>query len=87
VPRPAFITAYSGASPFLKCSPRAFDCFLVGRPAIDFLVSNREIHASLPGLLLWSGFPAAMVPYDRIAREEGRSGWTLAKKLKYLSTQ
>jgi glycosyltransferase involved in cell wall biosynthesis len=60
-----------------------FDCFLVGRPAIDFLVSNREVHASLPGLLLWSGFPAALVPYDRAAREEGRSRWTFAKKLKY----
>jgi len=60
-----------------------FDCFLVGRPAIDFLVSNREIHASLPGLLLSSGFPAALVPYDRMAREEGRSRWTLAKKIKY----
>jgi glycosyltransferase involved in cell wall biosynthesis len=60
-----------------------FDCFLVGRPAIDFLVSNREVHASLPGLLLWSGFPAALVPYDRAAREEGRSRWTFAKKIKY----
>jgi len=60
-----------------------FDCFLVGRPAIDFLVSNREVHASLPGLLLWSGFPATLVPYDRAAREEGRSRWTFAKKLKY----
>lgn len=60
-----------------------FDCFLVGRPAIDFLVSNREVHASLPGLLLWSGFPATLVPYDRVAREEGHSRWTFAKKLKY----
>jgi glycosyltransferase involved in cell wall biosynthesis len=60
-----------------------FDCFLVGRPAIDFLVSNREVHASLPGLLLWSGFPTAVVPYDRKAREDGRSRWTLSKKLKY----
>jgi dolichol-phosphate mannosyltransferase len=60
-----------------------FDCFLVGRPAIDFLVSNREVHASIPGLLLWSGFPSALVPYDRVAREGGRSRWTFAKKLKY----
>jgi glycosyltransferase involved in cell wall biosynthesis len=60
-----------------------FDCFLIGRPAIDFLVESREIHTSLPGLLLWSGFPAALVPYDRVARGEGRSRWTLAKKAKY----
>src|SRR2546423_885749 len=53
------------------------------RPAIEFLVANREVHASLPGLLLWSGFPSALVPYDRVAREEGRSRWTFAKKVKY----
>jgi dolichol-phosphate mannosyltransferase len=60
-----------------------FDCFLVARAAIDFLVSNREVHASLPGLLLWSGFPSSIVPYDRAAREDGRSRWTFGKKLKY----
>jgi glycosyltransferase involved in cell wall biosynthesis len=60
-----------------------FDCFLIGRPAIDFLVESREIHTSLPGLLLWSGFPASFVPYDRLARDEGQSRWTLAKKAKY----
>ncbi|HYB52883.1 MAG TPA: glycosyltransferase family 2 protein, partial [Thermoanaerobaculia bacterium] len=60
-----------------------FDCFLIARPAVDFLVENREIHTSLPGLILWAGFPAALVPYDRVAREEGRSQWTLTKKIKY----
>ena len=62
-----------------------FDCFLIGRPAIDFLADAREVHTSLPGLLLWAGFPAALVPYDRAARDEGRSRWTLAKKLKYFA--
>ena len=60
-----------------------FDCFLIGRPAIDFLVEAREVHTSLPGLLLWGGFPTSLVPYDRVAREDGTSRWTLAKKLKY----
>ena len=60
-----------------------FDCFLIARPAIDFLAENREIHTSLPGLLVWGGFPTALVPYDRLAREEGESRWTFAKKLKY----
>ena len=64
---------------------QGFDCFLVGRLAIDFLVEAREVHTSLPGLLLWSGFPAALVPYDRAAREEGESRWTFAKKLKYFA--
>jgi dolichol-phosphate mannosyltransferase len=60
-----------------------FDCFLIGRPAIDFLREAREVHTSLPGLLLWAGFPTTMVPYERQARTEGESRWTLAKKLKY----
>lgn len=68
---------------FREMPPGGFDCFLVARPAIDFLVSNREVHASLPGLLLWSGFPTAVVAYDRAPREEGRSRWTFAKKIKY----
>jgi glycosyltransferase involved in cell wall biosynthesis len=63
--------------------PGGFDCFLIDRAAIDFLVENREIHTSLPGLLLWGGFATAIVPYDRVAREQGRSRWTLAKKIKY----
>ena len=60
-----------------------FDCFLIDRAAVAFLVDNREVHTSLPGLLLWSGFPTALVPYDRVARAEGQSRWTLAKKAKY----
>lgn len=63
--------------------PGGFDCFLIARPAIDFLAENREIHTSLPGLLVWGGFPTALVPYDRLAREEGESRWTFAKKTKY----
>jgi dolichol-phosphate mannosyltransferase len=43
------------------------------------------VHTSLPGLLLWSGFPATLVPYDRVARDDGRSRWTFAKKLKYFA--
>jgi len=68
---------------FSQMPEGGFDCFLIGRPAIDFLVEGREVHTSLPGLLLWGGFPTALVPYDRVAREEGRSRWTFAKKLKY----
>jgi glycosyltransferase involved in cell wall biosynthesis len=70
---------------FSNMPSEGFDCFLVGRPAIDFLAQSNEVHTTLPGLLLWSGFPAALVPYDRVAREEGQSRWTLAKKLKYFA--
>jgi glycosyltransferase involved in cell wall biosynthesis len=68
---------------FSQMPSGGFDCFLIGRPAIDFLVESRDIHTSLPGLLLWGGFATALITYDRMAREEGESRWTLAKKLKY----
>ncbi|HEY1435626.1 MAG TPA: glycosyltransferase family 2 protein [Thermoanaerobaculia bacterium] len=68
---------------FSRMPEGGFDCFLIGRPAVDFLVEAREVHTSLPGLLLWGGFPTALVPYDRVAREQGESRWTFAKKLKY----
>src|SRR4030095_9096004 len=60
-----------------------FEWFLIGRPAIDFLVESREIHTSLPGLLLWGGFATALVPYDRLARAERASRWTADRKIKY----
>jgi polyisoprenyl-phosphate glycosyltransferase len=59
-----------------------FDCFLIGRPAIDFLTGSREVNTSLPGLILWSGFPTALVAYERSPRLEGQSRWTFAKKVK-----
>ncbi|HZI65708.1 MAG TPA: glycosyltransferase family 2 protein, partial [Thermoanaerobaculia bacterium] len=60
-----------------------FDCFLVGRPAIDFLTGSREVNTSLPGLILWAGFPVALVSYERLARSDGRSRWTFGKKVKH----
>ena len=70
---------------FSEMPLEGFDCFLVDRRAIDFLAQSDEVHTSLPGLLLWSGFPASLVPYDRVAREHGSSRWTFAKKLKYFA--
>jgi dolichol-phosphate mannosyltransferase len=67
---------------FASMPAGGFDCFLIGRPAIDFLTESREVHTSLPGLILWAGFPTALVAYERAAREEGRSRWTFAKKVK-----
>jgi dolichol-phosphate mannosyltransferase len=70
---------------FAEMPTGGFDCFLIGRPAIDFIVEGGETNVSLPGLLMWSGFPVALVPYDRVAREEGESRWTFTKKLKYFA--
>jgi hypothetical protein len=49
------------------------------------LVAFGEANTSLVALTLWLGFRRESVRYDRQEREHGVSGWTLKKKLKYLS--
>lgn len=51
------------------------------------LVEFRESNSSLVALAIWLGFRRTTVEYDRQERDasHGRSGWTLRKKLKYLS--
>ncbi len=49
------------------------------------LVRFEETNTSLVGLLFWTGFRRAVVPYRRRAREVGESAWTLHKRLRYLS--
>jgi dolichol-phosphate mannosyltransferase len=60
-----------------------FDFVLMDRKVIDAIVSMQEKNTSLMGLVLWTGFRRASVPYTRRAREKGRSMWTFRKKLKY----
>jgi glycosyltransferase involved in cell wall biosynthesis len=47
------------------------------------LVGLDESHTSIVGLLLWLGYRRSEVPYERQAREHGRSGWTLRRRLRY----
>ena len=44
----------------------------------------KEVETSLVGLLFWIGYRRGFVTYERRAREEGRSAWTISKKLHYL---
>jgi hypothetical protein len=48
------------------------------------VVAFSETHTSLVGLLFWVGYRRAFVPYQRVARHSGRSGWTLGRKVRYL---
>lgn len=45
----------------------------------------QEGHSSLVGLLFWIGFRRIAVPYERRARQHGKSAWSLTKKLRYLA--
>jgi hypothetical protein len=49
----------------------------------DRLLQLREPTTNLIALFFWLGFRRAYVPYDRQRRRDGRSAWTLAKKLRY----
>jgi len=63
---------------------RGLDVFACTRQVVAQLLRLEESHTSLVGLLLWVGFRRVEIPYDRIARAEGKSGWSVRKKLRYL---
>jgi glycosyltransferase involved in cell wall biosynthesis len=59
------------------------DSFACTRQVRDVLMSLPEATTNLLGLLFWVGFRRVTVSYPRGAREKGRSGWTLARRLRY----
>jgi len=58
------------------------DFFLIDRIVIDALRQFNESNASILALITWMGFRQTTITYDKQARQYGRSGWTLEKKLK-----
>lgn len=64
--------------------PGGVDVFGCTRAVATQLVALGEAHSSLVGQLYWIGYRRAEVPYARQARTEGRSGWTLRKRMRYL---
>ena len=59
------------------------DVFGCTRQVRDQLNELKEINTNLVALLLWLGFRRAFVPYERRPRLEGRSAWTLGRKVRY----
>jgi glycosyltransferase involved in cell wall biosynthesis len=59
------------------------DMFGCTRAVRDVFTGMKEVNTNLIALLLWLGFRRAFVPYERQARLEGRSAWTLSRKLRY----
>lgn len=62
-----------------------FDVYLIDRKVIEVLKSLDERNSALTGQILWSGFKTARIEYVRLAREIGKSRWTLAKKVRLVS--
>jgi dolichol-phosphate mannosyltransferase len=61
---------------------RGADFFLVDRAVIEALRGFPERHVSILALITWLGFRQDFIEYDKQPRAAGRSGWTLARKIK-----
>jgi len=57
------------------------DFFLVDRKVVKAINQFQEKNVSLFALIAWLGFNQETVTYDKQARQHGRSGWSLEKKL------
>lgn len=62
-----------------------FDVYLLDRKVINVLMSLDERNSALTGQILWSGFKTDIVYYVRLARELGKSRWTLRKKIRLVA--
>lgn len=65
--------------------PGGIDVFACNRAFRDQLLALDEAHTSLVGQVLWLGFRRAQVSYARLPRRHGRSAWTWARKVAYLT--
>ena len=61
------------------------DVFACNKAVAKQLTKLSESNTSLVGLLFWVGFRREFVNYARLARQHGKSGWTIKKKFKYLT--
>lgn len=58
------------------------DFFLIDQCVLKAFRQFHESHVSILALITWMGFRQASIIYDKQARQFGRSGWNLEKKLK-----
>jgi len=59
------------------------DIFGCTQAVRDRVLDLKEINTNLIALLFWLGFRRAFIPYERRARLEGRSAWTVGRKFRY----
>jgi polyisoprenyl-phosphate glycosyltransferase len=67
----------------IELAPDAGDFRLMGRQALDGLLSMRERSRYLRGMTVWVGFTQAAVPYRRDARYAGETKYTLRRMLAF----
>lgn len=67
---------------FRTMPPTGADFFLIDRQVMRGIRLCDERNASIFALIAWLGFRQDHVEYEKVARQRGCSGWTLAKKIK-----
>ena len=60
------------------------DVFGCNRHFREQLLKLEESRSSLIALIFWLGFRRKLVGYERLERQEGKSSWTLSKKVEYM---
>lgn len=60
------------------------DIFGCNKAFRDQLLNLEEARSSLIALIFWLGFRRKLISYTRREREEGKSAWTLSKKIDYM---
>lgn len=55
---------------------------MVSRAVLDVINAMPESNRNIFGMVAWSGFDQATVPFEQLPRPAGRSKWTNAKKIK-----
>ena len=58
------------------------DFALIDRQVVEALREFRESNVSILALITWMGYRQSKITYDKRPRLHGRSGWSLAKKIK-----
>jgi glycosyltransferase involved in cell wall biosynthesis len=60
------------------------DIFACTHQVAAQLTRMHESHTSMVSQLFWLGYRRVEVPYQRLPRPSGRSGWSVRRKLKYM---
>jgi glycosyltransferase involved in cell wall biosynthesis len=64
--------------------PGGVDIFACNKDFRDQLLQLNEQHSSLVAQIFWLGYRRKFISYTRQMRQQGRSAWTLRKKINYL---
>jgi dolichol-phosphate mannosyltransferase len=58
------------------------DFFMIDKQVVDLLRRLTEVNVNVFALIQWAGFRQTTINYAKQARQRGKSGWSLSKKIK-----